>query len=380
MAGGWEAVSLLWVPKDRLWVGFQLSGRYTAQVDRRRRDHCVGVGLRARMHVDLFVERKELCATVPGREPSSMSPRVSQMTEYGERSLSFAPRVRRVALIGSPDKPAAATTLARARRWVEQRAEVVFTEITYNSQRALHADPDLLMVAGGDGTLIAAVHSLGEDQVPIVGINLGKLGYLADLTIEELEQVGDFLFAEELPITRRAMMSVTLEHADGRRDQGPAVNDCVVHAGPPFHMVQCLIEVDEVPVARVRGDGLIVATPSGSTAHNLAAGGPIVEPTGEAFILTPICPHALTYRPLVLNAGRRLVLTIEQANEGTTVATDGTVCKVFEPHDRIAITRYPADFLLVRNPGRSEWHALRRKLRWGEGPHMNGAAADPPTK
>jgi len=121
----------------------------------------------------------------------------------------------------------------------------------------------------------------------------------------------------------------------------------------------------------VRGDGLIVATPSGSTAHNLAAGGPILEPTGQAFILTPICPQALTYRPLVMDTRRRIVMRVLQANEGTTVAKDGRVCPRFRPDDRIVITRYAADFLLVRNPKRSEWHALRRKLRWGEGPNMH---------
>ena len=126
---------------------------------------------------------------------------------------------------------------------------------------------------------------------------------------------------------------------------------------------------DEVAV--VRGDGLIIATPSGSTAHNLAAGGPILEPTGEAFILTPICPQALTYRPLVMNADRRIVVHVDQSNEGTSVATDGRIVRPFQPSDRIEITRYGADFLLVHNPKCSEWTALRRKLRWGEGPNMH---------
>ncbi|MCK4340811.1 MAG: NAD(+)/NADH kinase [Phycisphaerae bacterium] len=287
-----------------------------------------------------------------------------------ETAETVARRVRRVALVGSPDKAAAPETLERARGWLADRAEVVYAEITYDSKPALAAKPDLLIVLGGDGTLIAAVHSLREQQLPIVGINLGKLGYLADFTIQELEREGDFLFSGELPITRRTMMLVSLEHRDGRCHSTPAVNDCVILAGPPFHMIQVTVEVDGDEVAVVRGDGLIVATPSGSTAHNLAAGGPIVEPTGEAFILTPICPHALTYRPLVLDARRRIVIRADQANEGTTVATDGSICHPFHESDRIVITRYGADFLLVRNPKRSEWHALRRKLRWGEGPNM----------
>lgn len=300
-----------------------------------------------------------------------MSTRAATTMNADGTSSPVPRQIQRVALMGSPDKAGAAETLERARHWLVTRAEVVFGAITYDSQRALAERPDLLMVLGGDGTLIAAVHSLREHQVPILGINLGKLGYLADFTIEELEREGDFLFSGQLPLTRRAMMDVCLEHMDGRAMRSPAVNDCVVLAGPPFHMIQVTVAVDGDEVADVRGDGLIVATPSGSTAHNLAAGGPILEPTGEAFIMTPICPQALTYRPLVLNAKRRIVVRVTQANTGTTLAIDGRTSHAFQVNDRVVITRYGADFLLVRNPKRSEWHALRRKLRWGEGPNIH---------
>ncbi|MBK9118986.1 MAG: NAD(+)/NADH kinase [Phycisphaerales bacterium] len=284
----------------------------------------------------------------------------------------LAKLVQRVAIVGSPAKPAAAELLPRVRVWVAARATVVYAEITHDAGQALATDPDLLMVLGGDGTLIAAVHGLGLRQVPILGINIGKLGYMADFMIEDLEREGNFLFSGHLQITRRAMMDVLLEGADGTSGRTLAVNDCVVTAGPPFHMIELHVTVDGDAVAEIRGDGLIVATPSGSTAHNLAAGGPIVEPTGEVFILTPICPQALTYRPLVLHAGHRITVETSHANEGTTVVVDGRVTKPLASGDRVVITRYGADFLLVRNPRHSEWHALRRKLRWGEGPAMNG--------
>ncbi len=279
--------------------------------------------------------------------------------------------VRRVALLASPDKPAAIETLPRMQRWLKDRADVVFAEVGYESQRALPLKPDLLFVLGGDGTLISAVNGLGRQQIPVLGVNLGKVGYLADFTVGDLEAEGDFLFTGELPITRRIMMEVTFEHADGSTHRTPAINDCVVQAGPPFHMVQVSVAVDGDEVAQVRGDGVIVATPSGSTAHNLAAGGPILEPTAEAFIFTPLCPQALTYRPVVMDARREVVLRVMQANQGTTAVTDGNMATAFRPDDRIAITRYGADFLLVRNPKHSEWYALRRKLRWGEGPNMH---------
>lgn len=300
-----------------------------------------------------------------------MSLRAMTMMRVDDAADRLERPVQYVAIIGSPGKPAAAEIISRVTQWVSERAVVVMSDISYDSQKAIAAKADMLIVLGGDGTLIGAVHGLRERQIPIVGINIGKLGYLADFTLDELEREGEFLFSGELPITRRALMDVRIESGDGVTCHSPAVNDCVVLAGAPFHMIELVVEVDGAKVALVRGDGLIVATPSGSTAHNLAAGGPIVEPTGEAFILTPICPHALTYRPVVLDARRTIVLRAAECNEGTTVATDGRVSHAFREGDRIIITRYAADFLLVRNPKRTEWHALRRKLRWGEGPNMH---------
>ncbi len=278
--------------------------------------------------------------------------------------------MRRVAVIGSPEKPSAAETLERTKRWLANRAEVVFADLTYDSNRALAEKPDLLIVLGGDGTMIAAVHNLREQQLPIVGVNLGKLGFLAEFTIEQLEQEGGFLFAGELPLTRRVMLDVALQDTAGTTFHTPAVNDCVVLAGPPFRMIHMTVEADGDEVAQLRGDGLIIATASGSTAHNLSAGGPILAPTAESFILTPICPHTLTNRPLVMDARSRIVVRVTQANPGTTVAIDGQTSRLFHSSDRIEISRYAADFLLVRNPKDSAWSALRRKLMWGEGPNM----------
>ncbi len=281
----------------------------------------------------------------------------------------------RIAMLGSPDKPAAVETLDRLRRWLSPRAELVFSAISYDSSLALPHRPDLLLVLGGDGTLLAAAHGLGRQQLPILGVNLGKLGYLTEFTAEQLEHEGDFLFTHELPLTRRLLLNVEYAAGPGHAAPpidmariSPGVNDCVILAGPPFHMIEVSIEVDGDPVSHVRGDGLIVATASGSTAHNLSAGGPILEPTAEVFILTPICPHALTYRPLVLDARRRIVLRCHQGNPGTTASIDGRYTFLLRGGDTLTITRYPSDFLLVRNPRHSGWYALRRKLKWGEGP------------
>lgn len=276
--------------------------------------------------------------------------------------------MRRVAIIGDPHKPTVQETFARVHRWLGDRTHVVFAELTVDSAQALAHDAETLFVLGGDGTLIQAIQGLGLRQIPIVGVNLGKIGYLAEFTIEQLEQEGDFLFGDSLPVTRRLLMDVHLARRDGEVYEGLAVNDFVVLAGRPFRMIEIVVTADEEKVARIRGDGLIVATASGSTAHNLSAGGPILDPAANSFVLTPICPYSLTFRPVVVDSSRRIGVHVEVANEGTTAALDGRIQRPFQVGDRVSITRYPVDLRLVRSPNRSLWYALRRKLMWGKSP------------
>ncbi len=282
----------------------------------------------------------------------------------------------RVAVIGSPDKPAVAEQFDRVRTVLDDRGDLVYAELTYDSSRAVPHNPDLLVVLGGDGTLISAVHALGTDQMPILGVNLGKLGYLAEFTLEELETSCDFLFDNDIPVRQRLLLDVNLQRASGETLHSVAVNDCVVIAGAPFRMIEMSIAADGDPVAKVRGDGLVVATPSGSTAHNLSAGGPILEPTAATFILTPICPHALTYRPVVMDAARTVEIRLIEGNVGTTASIDGQRNWHLGVDDVLTIRRFQADFQLVRNPSKSVWWSLRRKLMWGAAPKQP-SAADP---
>jgi len=274
----------------------------------------------------------------------------------------------KVAIVGSPEKETARAGVERMKAWLELRARVVLAEISYSAAGAIDAGAELLFVLGGDGTLIAAVHSLGARQIPIVGINLGKIGFLAEFTVSQLEAEGDFLFQPSLPYTSRAMLSVRLEPQHGQPFHSVAVNDCVVLSGPPFRMIELAAATDGEEIAQMRGDGLIIATASGSTAYNLSAGGPVLDPTAPCVLLTPICPHAVTFRPLALDARRKIEVRGVATNDGSTVMIDGHVRRPFCAGDRLVVTRYEADFKLVRNPHRSEWFALRRKLMWGQNP------------
>lgn len=276
--------------------------------------------------------------------------------------------MKRAAILGTPDNERVVEPFERVRRWLEPRARVVFAEITLDSGRALPHEPDLLFVLGGDGSLISAIHGLGPRQRPIVGVNLGKLGYMAEFTVDELESDGEFLFKGAAPVTPRVLMQVRLDHNGDEPFETLAVNDAVFLAGPPFHMIELLVQADGDNIARIRGDGLIVATACGSTAHNLSAGGPIIDPRAATFAITPIAPHALTFRPLALDSDRRIEVRAVTVNEGTTLCVDGRIHRPLRAGSHVTLTRYPTNLQLVRNPGRSVWYALRKKLMWGKGP------------
>jgi NAD+ kinase len=280
--------------------------------------------------------------------------------------------MKRVALMGSPDKSDVRDTMDRVRELLADKVKVVFEDVTYDCTEAMAAHPDLYLSFGGDGTLISIVQCLDHAQVPVMGVNLGKLGYLAEFTLSQFERGCDFLFTNGLPYSPRVMLEVQLQRVSGEVQRSPAVNDCVILAGKPFRMIELRLEADGDEVAMLRGDGLVIATPSGSTAHNLSAGGPILEPTAEAFILTPICPHALTFRPVVVDARRQINVCLLDGNEGTTVSIDGQRNWLLKAGDRLRIQRHEADFLLVRNPEKSIWWSLRRKLMWAAGPVRDG--------
>lgn len=276
--------------------------------------------------------------------------------------------MKRVAMLGSPDKDDVREMMDRVRGLISSRAEIVYEALSYDSQAALATGPELFISFGGDGTLISIVQGLDHQQVPVMGVNLGKLGYLAEFTVSHFDRECDFLFANGLPYSRRVMLEVQLERTNGEVLRSPAINDCVILAGQPFRMIELHIEADGDDVAMLRGDGLVMATPSGSTAHNLSAGGPILEPTAEAFILTPICPHALTFRPLVTDARRVIDVELIAVNEGTTASIDGQINWSLQAGDHLRIQRHDADFQLVRNPEKSLWWSLRRKLMWAAAP------------
>lgn len=232
---------------------------------------------------------------------------------------------------------------------------------------------DFAIVFGGDGSIISTARAAGEACVPVIGVNVGKLGFLAEFSVDELEEFFPRLNRDAVPIDRRMMLSCKIFTCGkkGRRVErfcSTAVNDIFITAGPPFRTVELKISVDGQPLAGCVSDGLIIATPTGSTAYNLSAGGPIVSPKMEAMVITPICPHSLSFRPIVIKANSIVEVFGVRVNEGTTVSIDGQVSLRLSIDDIVRVERHNGDFLIVNNPLRSQWDTLATKLSWAEKP------------
>jgi NAD+ kinase len=229
---------------------------------------------------------------------------------------------------------------------------------------------DMAVVLGGDGTLLSVARNLAVNQIPIFGINLGKLGYLAEFGIDDLNLIIDIIRENRLLYSRRMMLCARL--VNGCDDFiSLAVNDVVVQAGPPFRMIELKISIDGSELTTIKGDGVIIATATGSTGHNISAGGPVVDSSLPAVVLTPLNAHSLTHRPLVVASSSEISIMAEKVNPGSMAIIDGQVTCSLKPGAVIRIGPSENHFLLVHNPRYSRWHTLQTKLNWGLGPNYS---------
>jgi len=283
--------------------------------------------------------------------------------------LSVSPSTRRVLLLANPDKPDALAAMDRVSHVAKDRCTIVGVQRLVDGSPAVSERADRIVVFGGDGTLIGVARSLGAHQVPLIGVNVGKLGFLAEFSIDELVAELDQILVDDGLIKRRMMFDVQVRRDGQAAEALTAVNDCVVHAGPPFRIIRLGLSVNGEHLTDVEGDGLIVSTPSGSTGHNLSAGGPILQPGVAAIILTPLNPHSLTHKPLVVERESVIEIEAHDVNEGTMAIIDGQVSCPLAGGDRLEIKRYTQDFLIVRNPRHTLWNKLVGKFHWGRAPN-----------
>jgi NAD+ kinase len=244
---------------------------------------------------------------------------------------------------------------------------VSLREETSGRAREILADEsDLLLVLGGDGTLLAAAREAAPRGIPILPINLGSLGFLTSFTLGELYPALEETIAGHLSANERVMLNASLLRDGLVLESQSVLNEAVITKGALARMIEIELSIDEDFVCRYRADGLIVATPTGSTAYSLSAGGPIVHPEVASIILTPICPHTLSDRPLVVGDGCSVEMRLRGVAESVYLTLDGQKGVLMESEDRVSIMRAKERLKLIQPHRKSYYEILRNKLKWGE--------------
>ncbi len=295
---------------------------------------------------------------------------------------------KRLIVLANLDKSPVAGALKQLRPWLSQRAVIVaepdFKSLAAQGSSVELPEADLVIVLGGDGTMLAVAQHAAAANLPILGVNFGKLGFFAEFSLDDLKRHWDTIVSGACQTSQRLMLQVMVFDATAapcwtnRLDEphqsfrAVALNDAVITAGPPFRMIELQLAINPSPKRMTdtisTGDGLIVATPSGSTAYNISAGGPIVSPGIDAFCITPICPHSLAFRPIVINADSGVRVRVLSANEGTSLVIDGRLPVQLRCGEQVYIQRHEKPLTLVNNPDLSYWSMLAKKMHWAARP------------
>lgn len=285
-----------------------------------------------------------------------------------------ADNIRRVGLIGNPDKESCGRAVERAAKLIRATGRKLFTEpvtarlakITATicaDSKQLAREVDLLIVFGGDGTMLRVARDTAGVATPMLGINIGGLGFLTAVPSDQLERALKLIWQGGFKFERRALIEATAR-INGKSIRQLALNDIVIGRGEVARLIDLEVDVNADPLTRYRCDGLIVSSPTGSTAYSLAAGGAVVLPTAEVFALTPICPHTLSNRSLIvpLNATIRIKPVSERT--ATILSADGEVIAELSPGDVVTVRRSRHSVKLMHLADSSFFEALRRKLQW----------------
>lgn len=283
----------------------------------------------------------------------------------------------RVALVVNTGKPEAVDAAKAVRRDIETHATLVGQFDCSDDSQCLGSGVDLAIVLGGDGTILGLARHALEAGVPVLGINFGKLGFLAEFDAGAFHRHAATLLSGNTTIREVSALDARVLRGGKEIARRSAINDVAICNGAPFRMIELGLQIDDAPAApRVAGDGLIIATPTGSTAYNAAAGGPILEPTLAAMVVTPIAAHSLSFRPTVVPGASRIEVVAHRVNRavghdptaGTCAVIDGQHTVPLEKGDTVRVTIGERPLRLVVNPERSYWQTLIRKLRWANSP------------
>ena len=280
----------------------------------------------------------------------------------------------KVAIVAHPFKPDAPMAVQTVRESLVKRGiEVVLEEETASlidekGEPNFAQDADLVISLGGDGTLLQTLHRIGPTATPIAGVNIGTLGFLTACTDEEVDLLSDHLATGEMNIVERSMLKVEMIEEGGKAHEFLALNEVVLMRGETGRLVSLEARVDGELLNHYRADGLIVATPTGSTAYSMAAGGPLMGPDAGVFVITPICPHSMSNRSLVVGEQSVIELSpVGNSGEPILFSVDGRDILRIEGDSTVRVTCHPESLRLVRLPGHCFYETLRKKLHWHGG-------------
>jgi len=282
--------------------------------------------------------------------------------------------IRSIGVCVKPDQPQLADTVRALAKWAGERSIEVALDpeagrwagVAGTPRHELAERAQLIVVLGGDGTLLAVARAIGRRLVPILGVNLGALGFLAEIDLAELFPTLEAVLADRFRIESRMRLEVAVDHDGSELARYLALNDAVIAKTGVSRIIDLETRADGFEVTTYHADGLIVATPTGSSAYSLSAGGPLLLPSFEAVVLTPICSHTLTQRPLVLSATCEITVRVQDARGGVVHLTvDGQVGRELDERDRVTVRRseWPAQILVPKD--RNRFQVMRTKLRWG---------------
>jgi NAD+ kinase len=284
--------------------------------------------------------------------------------------------LKTVGIISRPRREQLSVVIPPLLQWLEARGiralfdketgSSVDQSATARTRQELANESDLLLVLGGDGTLLAAAHVAASRGIPLLPINMGSLGFLTSFTLEEMFPALEETLAGRSSVSERVLLRVDLHRAGQIIDGQRVLNEAVINKGALARMIELELKIDDAFVCRYRADGLIVATPTGSTAYSLSAGGPIVHPSVESLIITPICPHTLSDRPLVVRDSSSVEVSLSGDAESVFLTLDGQKGIPMQSGDRVRIVRAPERLKLIQPPRKSYFDILRSKLKWGE--------------
>lgn len=288
--------------------------------------------------------------------------------------------IKRLGIVLKPHQPQALKTLCDLTLWLGQRGielvggpEIERERIEHETgcsideveSDALANAVDLILVLGGDGTMIATARLIGDAEIPVLGVNYGGLGFLTEFRIEELYGGLEMILDGNYRLDKRVMLDVELRRGSDVVARNRVLNDVVINKSALARIIEIEAYLNQQFVSSFRADGLIVSTPTGSTAYNLSAGGPIIFPSMNAVVVTPICPFTLSNRPLVVPDGAVIELVIKSDQEDITLTLDGQVGIPVTLDDRVVIRKSRTTFNLIQPSNRNYFDVLRDKLRWG---------------